>query len=79
MNDSPITSAQAVQTIPDGLTIECPQTGFKIRYAKACAKCTHLRGVYPIPDVPESAEFHFRYRITCAYPISRGLTVILDG
>lgn len=64
------------RTIPDHVVIPCPVRLFAQRFAaKCCTGCVHYRGLQIVAD---PATWPNGYRILCAHPIARRVSIIED-
>ncbi|KKM87161.1 hypothetical protein LCGC14_1271680 [marine sediment metagenome] len=71
----PIESSDA-DNIPDDVLIPCPMRKFdNRRAAKCCPGCEHFRGLVV---VQEPSTWPQGYRIFCAHPIARRVSMIVE-
>ena len=62
--------------IPDGVLIPCPMREFSSRRAaKCCPDCDHFKGLIVIQEPPTWPQ---GYRIFCAHPIARRVSMIVE-
>ena len=65
-----------VDNIPDGVLIPCPMRKFdNRRAAKCCPGCDHFRGLIVVQEQPTWPQ---GYRISCAHPIARRVSIIVE-
>lgn len=65
--------------VPPTAHIACPERGFRHRPVAACLACQAFDGFSEVarddeqgPELP----FEARYRVVCAHPISRRMTIV---
>ena len=62
--------------IPDGVLIPCPMRKFdNRRAAKCCPGCEHFKGLV---EIQRPATWPQGYRIFCAHPIARRVSMIAE-
>ena len=62
--------------IPEGVLVPCPAKRFANRRAvNCCPPCSHFRGLVVVQEPPEWPN---GYRIFCAHPVTRRVTLICE-
>jgi len=61
---------------PAAVAVPCPARGFASRYVVRCCKgCPHFQGFL---RVQAEAPWPRGYRVLCAHPIARSMTIVED-
>lgn len=65
--------------VPQTSHIACPDRGFRHRPVSACLACPAFQGFNEVAKAEEQGPelpFEARYRVVCAHPISRRMTIV---
>lgn len=65
--------------VPPTAHIACPDRGFRHRPVAACLACQAFQGFSQVARADEQGPelpFEARYRVVCAHPISRRMTIV---
>ena len=62
--------------IPDAVLVPCPARSFSSRKAaNCCPPCEHFRGLVVVQEPPEWPN---GFRVFCAHPVTRRVTMICE-
>lgn len=65
--------------VPATAHIACPDRGFRHRPVSACLECQAFEGLHQVAEAEEQGPevpFEWRYRVRCAHPIHRRMTLV---
>lgn len=73
----PLPRVAEVAIHPDAV-IPCPERRFESRRATSCATCPRFEGLMRISEDDLRLDWSQTFRIVCAHPIARRVTIIRD-